>query len=206
MAELLPVPPKPILLKQTVKRKGLFQCSCGKKYETQICHVNSGKSKSCGCYRKKVNTTHGHSRTATGPTPTYSSWHAMLQRCTNPNSKFYQYYGGRGIKVCKRWNKFENFLEDMGNCPLDKTIERKDNTKGYYKNNCRWATRKEQQYNRRDNVIVKYKGKDQLLLDVYAISGSVVKYGTVKARVVSSNWPLELALTKPVKVRGSQYG
>lgn len=89
-----------------------------------------------------VNETHGMSRS-----PTYVCWNNMIQRCTNENRQDYQYYGGIGITVCSEWYKFKNFLEDMGIKPKDLTLDRIDVDKGYYKENCRWATRHEQRLN-----------------------------------------------------------
>lgn len=93
-------------------------------------------------------------------TPEYSSWEHMIQRCTNPNHDEYFRYGGRGISVCDEWRySFKTFLEDMGNKPTKKhTIDRKDNDDDYMPGNCRWATRKEQALNRRDNHLLIYKG------------------------------------------------
>ena len=82
-------------------------------------------------------------------TRTYRIWCSMWTRCTNPKAIGWKYYGGRGIKVCKRWERFENFLKDMGVAPDDRSIDRKDNDKGYSKSNCRWATAVEQRRNRR---------------------------------------------------------
>ena len=79
----------------------------------------------------------------------YTSWRGILQRCTNPNIKNYSNYGGRGIRVCKRWIKFGNFYQDMGKRPPGKSIDRKDNNKNYKKSNCRWATPTEQRRNQR---------------------------------------------------------
>lgn len=84
--------------------------------------------------------------------PVYKVYHAMLDRCKNPDNKFYSYYGGRGIRVCKRWqglNGFTHFVRDMGERPEGLTLERTDNSKGYSPTNCRWATYSDQQYNQR---------------------------------------------------------
>jgi len=100
---------------------------------------------------KKVcsNIKHGHS--ANGKvSPTYQSWRDMKRRSQNPNHKYYNYYGGRGIKVCKRWQNFANFLEDMGERPENTTLDRIDNGGNYEPGNCRWATPKQQVQNRRE--------------------------------------------------------
>src|SRR5260370_303281 len=84
--------------------------------------------------------------------PLYIVWFNMLQRCNNPKNTSYIHYGGRGIRVCQRWFKFENFLADMGLRPAGHSIERKDFNKGYNLRNCTWATSKEQTRNYRRNV------------------------------------------------------
>jgi len=86
--------------------------------------------------------------------PTYQSWQHMKDRCTNPRSRQFHKYGGRGIAVCSRWlDSFEHFLVDMGQRPAGTTIDRIDNERGYEPGNCRWATQRTQQRNRRDTVL-----------------------------------------------------
>lgn len=91
-------------------------------------------------------------------TRTYRIWKAMRTRCNNPNTKFWRNYGGRGIKVCPRWDSFEAFYEDMGACPDGLSIERKNSNGDYEPSNCCWATRKQQTLNRRGFGASKFKG------------------------------------------------
>jgi hypothetical protein len=87
----------------------------------------------------------------------------MKDRCFNITNKSYANYGGRGISVCKRWECFENFYEDMGEPPEGRSLDRIDNNKGYSPGNCRWATRKEQNTNQRSNVLIEFAGRTQTL-------------------------------------------
>lgn len=91
-------------------------------------------------------------------TATYRTWANMKTRCDNPSFTYYAEYGGRGISYCDRWVDFENFLEDMGERPTGKTLDRIDSNKGYLKDNCRWATPREQACNRTNSVELTFNG------------------------------------------------
>ena len=95
----------------------------------------------------------------------------MIQRCTNPKATEYENYGARGIKVCKRWRVFANFVADMGIRPDGKTLDRKDHNGNYCKSNCRWSTNKVQQNNKRTNVAVLLNGKKYTVPEAAVILG-----------------------------------
>jgi hypothetical protein len=127
----------------------LCQCECGTQVVVRGHLLGSGDTQSCGCLAAerflRSHTKHGMART-----PTYESWKAMKHRVTNPNGKDWSDYGGRGIDMDPRWQaSFEAFLADMGVRPAHRTLDRIDNERGYWPDNCRWATTIEQRHNRR---------------------------------------------------------
>ena len=136
---------------------------------------------------------HGYSKTGF-----YNSWANMTKRCVNSNHISYKNYGGRGIRVCKRWLKFENFLEDMGKSwRPGLQIERIKNNKGYYPDNCCWATREEQNKNKRNNLYVEHDERRQLLVEWSEETG--IPYDILYNRIYILNWPPGKALTTPVR-------
>ena len=129
----------------------LCRCDCGNIIKAIGVNLRKGSAKSCGCLQKEAVGITGNNNKKHGMTgtKTFAIWQAMVQRCTNSNSKGYKYYGKRGITVNKKWFKFEGFLEDMGEKPEGLTLDRKNNEKGYYKENCRWVSMFVQSHNKR---------------------------------------------------------
>jgi hypothetical protein len=131
--------------------------------------------------------------------PMYQAWCNMKSRCDNPNYTNYQLWGGRGISYDSRWKIFENFAEDMySTYKKGLTLDRIDNNSNYSKENCRWATRKEQNNNRRDNVLIEYKGISDTLLNW--ANYFKIKRSALAQRIYVYKWSIERALTQEVEV------
>lgn len=172
----------------------LCECTCGKSTEVKVSFLVSGNTKSCG-HLRKVSHTIKHARSGKGD-PTYNTWRAVVSRCTKKYDWSWDRYGAVGITVCDRWLDFSNFLDDMGDRPKGMTIDRIDNSKGYFPGNCRWATNVEQANNTTLNKIVEYRGHKGPLKETVSIFGG--NYSLVKERI-KRGWSMEDAMNKPVK-------
>ena len=167
----------------------LCKCSCGKEKVVRGASLKTGTSKSCGCKGHDWCRTHGMEGTSI-----YNTWAGMLQRCNNKNYHQFHHYGGRGITVCDEWRKFETFYADMGGRPEGRSLDRIDNDGNYCKDNCRWATKKEQIRNRRTSTFLTYKGQ------TLSVSGWAEELGIKRKcleRRIRDGWPTEKALTTP---------
>lgn len=158
--------------------------------------LRSNRVQSCGCLKTK--------RNCLSTTKIYYAWVDMIKRCNNPNNINYKNYGGRGVTVCNRWQEnnkgFDNFLKDIGEPPTkNHSIDRIRNNKGYYKENCRWATRKEQTRNTRRNRLITFDGITQCVAD-WAVKYKI-DYTRLWRRMYQLKWSVEKALTTPIRKR-----
>jgi hypothetical protein len=182
-------------------------CECGNNLIVMGSDLINGNTKSCGCLQReatsKAKTKHGQTRFLK-VSRAYSCWSEMKQRCLNPNNSQYKDYGGRGIIVCKRWLEketgFANFLSDMGNPPDMMTIERLDNNGSYSPDNCKWATRKEQGNNKRNNRFLSHEGETRTLSQWADYIG--INQDTLGCRLNSYHWSIEKTLSTPLRVAG----
>jgi hypothetical protein len=165
----------------------LCRCDCGTEKEVLAGPLNLGRTKSCGCYNRYRSRKHGMEGT-----PTYNAWSHMIARCSNPNTQQYERWGGRGITVCEEWKSFEAFYKDMGDMPKGRSLERIDNDGHYCKENCRWATRSEQNRNRSKSPKYEWNGEMRSLADLAEMHG--MKWRRVYERM-RKGWSLKDALT-----------
>ena len=171
----------------------IFDCSCGNQVSKRIKDVKSGRTSSCGCLRKEMiaekNKSHGLSKQCKKE---YRSWKDMRSRCNNPNNKDYHLYGGRGIFVCKEWESFKTFFDDMGERKSNETIERIDVNKGYFKENCIWADAETQANNRRNNRYIDIDGEKITLSRLAKQTG--IKRETIAYRL-NNKMPIEKVIS-----------
>ncbi len=178
------------------------KCSCGNYCAINGLGLRNGTTSSCGCLSREI-TIKRHTKHGLHKTREYKIWTGMKARCLNKKSISYKNYGGRQITVCTEWlNSFDNFYKDMGSAPTNKhTLERIDNNNGYCKENCRWATYREQSRNKRNNNLVTYNNKTQCAADWDKEMGFTI--GVVSHRI-NSGWSVEKAMTTPKRHRKSK--
>ncbi len=182
------------------KHKARYQCSCGNVCVKDRYKVSSGHTTSCGCRLKEIQnkTIHGMHESNE-----YHVWEMMKQRCLNPKNKKYSLYGGRGIKVCEKWLRFEGFYEDMGERPKGRySLERINGNGNYEPSNCKWATYSEQARNTTQNHYLTYDGKTLLIVEWAERLGW--DPSVIRSRI-NYRWTVEEILTTP-KGRRSKNG
>lgn len=192
------------------KRRVLCRCDCGIEKVVSFPDMRVGHIRSCGCLivdtrdmsaAIAASTTHGQA--AHGQqTKTYKTWIYMRRRCSDPAVIGYENYGGRGIKVCDRWqNSFENFASDVGTCPSpEHSIDRLDVNGQYEPGNCRWATKKEQAQTRRNRITVNVDGQEVCLKEACEKLG--MHYRSVWSRIKQYGWSVNEALNTPFRKKG----
>lgn len=165
-------------------------CDCGNYCEIRAGQLRNGGTKSCGCYyRRQKGLANYH--------PLKAIYYSMLHRCHSPSNTNYKRYGGRGITVCDFWRQsMENFINDMGERPSGYQLERIDNNKGYFKENCRWATIEEQSNNKSTNKFIEYDGI-ALTYQQWAKKIGISKSGFRKR--MKLGWSIEKIINEPVK-------
>lgn len=185
-------------------------CDCGVKTDVLVMRLRSRDTRSCGCVYKRIRSQNGkatihiaqqkntkHGYTKGGRKPEYRVWQGIKERCLKPEHKSYKDYGGRGIKICERWMKFENFIADMGDRPSNfYSIERRDNDGDYEPGNCCWVQKRQQARNSRNNHIVEYNGKSQTLVEWSEELG--MTFSTIRTRL-HRGWSVERALSTRIK-------
>jgi len=177
------------------------KCDCGNSTIVNGGNLQSNNTKSCGCNNYSKHVTHHLSQTRF-----YRIWFGIKERCNNPKNKAYHNYHGRGIKLCERWLKFENFRDDMYKSylihygkyrKLNTTVDRINNNGNYSPDNCRWATKYQQSNNLRNNVLLKFNNKVLTISEWSKITG--INKHTIYSRLYNYKWTIDKALTKPVK-------
>lgn len=174
----------------------LCVCECGAESIKRLGNLRSGQTKSCGCLRSTT-TTANKTKHAMYGTPAYKSWSSMLTRCANPRNHKYADYGARGIKVHEAWKNFEAFHRDMGDRPPGTTLGRLNNDGNYEPGNCKWEAATTQARNKRNTRIFEFDGHSAMLQEHCDRLG--LNCSTVRSRVYSYGWPIEKALTTPIR-------
>lgn len=182
-------------------------CDCGKHSRVSTANLRAGQVRSCGCLVSDTsrqialrNRVHGEARGGSLKRPgtrEHSSWESMRSRCLNPRNHNYPKYGGRGITVCDRWERYEHFLADMGRRPTPAhSIDRIDPDGDYEPNNCRWALPVQQARNRRRNIRYEFNGERLTAMELSELSG--INFRTILSRL-RRGLSIAQALTTGVK-------
>jgi hypothetical protein len=180
--------------------KWLCKCDCGNERLVRSNELTTGHITSCGCQKSnsiskstiKMKTTHGKSRSKI-----HTTWKHIKGRCLNEKDGSYKNYGGRGIKICDEWLTFEGFYRDMGDVPNKMSIERKDVNGNYCKDNCTWATVKEQANNKRSSAMLEYYGQIKTMKRWSELKD--IPYKVLHARI-KLGWDVKRALETPVRI------
>lgn len=175
----------------------LCRCTCGTERPVRRSRMIAGGSKHCGCQSLK-RATAAATKHNMSHSKEYRAWMSIKSRTLNPNCAGYIDYGARGITICEEWrNSFDVFLRDMGPAPSKShSIDRRNNNLGYSKENCRWATAKEQQRNRRVNVLITFAGATRSISEWEEMLG--VHPGSLRDRF-RNGWSIERAMTTPYR-------
>ena len=176
----------------------LWQCSCecGQTRVAAAVNLVKGSTKSCGCFRREIS--RASSTHHMCDTTEYASWVGLRSRCNSPSNPKFHRYGGRGITLCSEWESFETFFADMGPRPSpEHSLDRINNSLGYCKENCRWATPAEQSNNRECTVFITFNGEKNPLT-YWAVETGISRHVLLQ-RVKKLGWSAERALTTPVK-------
>lgn len=173
------------------------QCDCGNAHDVISTVLKKGDTKSCGCLRRdnglrtiKIANVAPRSGHKMSGTKAYAAWRSMKSRCLNKRHRAFKDYGGRGIGVCSRWMKFENFYADMGNAPTGKSLDRIDNNSGYSPQNCRWTDWKTQHRNTRSARLISFRDETRCLSEWVTILG--IPYSRTYERI-RRGWSIDRA-------------
>lgn len=178
---------------QDIRQQSLWlvRCDCGREFVTRLGSLRSGHTKACGRHNP------GQMRHGRHKTVEYAAWQKMRHRCSCKNNPSYRDYGGRGISVCERWNKFENFLADVGLRPgAGYSLDRINVNGNYEPSNVRWATKKVQSLNRRNARFVEYGGKKFRFFELASEFG--IPERNLRTRI-QNGMEIVRALRQPVK-------
>lgn len=172
-------------------------CECGNTVHVVSQSLTTSVTRSCGCLKKDSSKARMTKHGMCGTTE-YIAWKNMMIRCYQENGKFYNFYGGRGIKVFDRWHTADNFLKDMGLKPDPSlTLERKDSNKDYSPSNCMWGTWDQQVNNRRSNLVIEHNGKKQTAVQWERELG--LPKHIISNRITKGKWSHAKALSTPVR-------